>query len=272
MTEQHQAEYGPVSEDDICNVNYFKTTGTNCNTVKFDFPKEEYCCKPCRDGQENPYPEHRNSCSNIADQTTTGQTEIYTTTQQTFTTASEIQIPATDGTTATNQTDGPTTTAVPFLEEITTEQANTMRGEIGISLVPDTKLDDTTIAWNVVSAIICVILAILAVYFFCKYRKYKKIVKDKKKVSSPTSAANARNGDQLLHPNQDTALRDDVPKQNVLQDVESTGETASLISPATSGYTEANDSMTETLAPNLQQAETQFKKKNCPEFPTFYGP
>ncbi|XP_077969791.1 uncharacterized protein LOC120328590 [Styela clava] len=232
MTKQPQAEYGPVSEDDICNVNYFKTTGTNCNTVKFDFPKEEYCCKPCRDGQENPNPEYSNSCTDIAVQTSTGQSELYTMTPKTFTTTSEIQLPATDGTTTTDLSDDQTTSAVPFLEEIT-KQVNTTGGEIDIPLVTAPKLDCTTIA-VITGSVIVIISVILAIaVYFSKYRKNKQKKKDKKKVLPPTSAANGTNGDQSPPSNQDPALTDDVLMHDLHnEDVESAGETTRLTSPS----------------------------------------
>ncbi|XP_077970187.1 uncharacterized protein LOC144424618 [Styela clava] len=242
MTEQHQAEYGPVSEDDICNVNYFKTTGTNCNTVKFDFPKEEYCCKPCRDGQENPYPEHRNSCSNIA--TTTSQTEVYTTTQQTFTTASDIQIPVTDGTPATNQSDDPTSTVVPFQEDITTEQAMTTGNKVDPQQV--IKMDDTTcyIIFAILGIIIIVLIAIV-VYF---YRKYKNSKDEKNGV---LSASNGTNGDQLQAT--DPPVDDQMENASHSGARESANERTPFITPAPTSD-EANDSV--TPAPNSQQAVT----------------
>ncbi|XP_077969685.1 uncharacterized protein LOC144424352 [Styela clava] len=77
-TNKKLAEYGPVYENVICDVKYFKTT--ECTTVELDFLKEDYCCKECPDpdGQENPVPENSISCSYIRNESTDGQPDFST--------------------------------------------------------------------------------------------------------------------------------------------------------------------------------------------------
>ncbi|XP_039254027.2 uncharacterized protein LOC120331066 [Styela clava] len=165
------AEYGPVSENYICDVNYFKTT--DCKTIELDFLKDEFCCKKCPDGQKNPFPQHSISCSGIKEQPTT---ELENTTSEPFTTAI-IETTTAAGTTASDLPDDPTTTAVSIPQKITTEQAT--KDEIVPPLVTATKLPGATIAWIVASVIIGMIIAALAVYCYCKKKRQSTALKDK---------------------------------------------------------------------------------------------
>nr|XP_039254027.1 uncharacterized protein LOC120331066 [Styela clava] len=165
------AEYGPVSENYICDVNYIKTT--DCETIELDFLKDEYCCKKCPDGRKNPFPQHSISCSDIKEQPTT---ELENTTPEPFTTAI-IETTTAAGTTTPYLPDDPTTTAVSIPQKITSEQDT--KDEIDPPLVTATKLPGATIAAIVVSVIIGMIIAALAVYCYCKKKSQNTALEDK---------------------------------------------------------------------------------------------
>nr|XP_039251068.1 uncharacterized protein LOC120328600 [Styela clava] len=165
------AEYGPVYEKDICKADYIKTT--DCNTIELDIFNDEYCCKKCPNLQQNPDPEHSNSCSYITKQPTT---MLKTTTVKPSTTASQRETTTTDRKTAP-YLDDPTTTAVSIPQKITTEQDT--KDDIDPPLVTATKLPGATIAWIVASVIICMIIAALAVYCYCKKKRQNTAIEDK---------------------------------------------------------------------------------------------
>ncbi|XP_077969679.1 uncharacterized protein LOC120328600 [Styela clava] len=197
------AEYGPVYEKDTCKADYIKTT--DCITIELDIFNDEYCCKKCPNLQQNPDPEHSNSCSDIKEQPTT---ELENTTPEPYTTAI-IETTTAAGTTASNLPDDPKTTGVSFPEEITSEQANTMRDEIDPP-VTATNLPGATIAAIVVSVIIIgVIIAALGVFYYRRKnagycRKLLKICRKKDAASIDPSLV-----EELSPVDQETAIVSD---------------------------------------------------------------